>query len=270
MRLDKFLAEASVATRTLMRTYIKAGYVTVNGEVVLIPEFEIDEYNDIIKYQDLQITHTVKQYYMFHKPGGCITARQDANCKTVLDYFDTVNTNALFPVGRLDKDTEGLLFLTNDGTFGHHLTQPGKNVMKKYYFWALGSLNEDAEKRLKEGFRIEKEGSITRPATINVISVGRYQEFKNEIEEVVSINQKRLGQQPVISGYLTISEGHKHQVKRMLRAVGCGVIYLKRISIGEIALDLSLEKGQFRTLTELEVCTLMGRVPIANTENDKN
>lgn len=259
MRLDKFLAEASVATRTNVREYIKEGNVTVNSVVVLVPETDIDEDKDIIKYLDQHITHRTKQYYMFNKPSGCITARQDANSKTVLDYFTTVNTKALFPVGRLDKDTEGLLFLTNDGTFSHRLTHPDKHVPKRYFFWALGSIRSEDKEKLEEGFSIDPKGPLTRPAKLEIIFDGNYVELKKVLEESLPNPPRLLSRQPLTSGYLTISEGRKHQVKRMLRAVGCGVIYLKRISVGSVTLDMNLEKGQFRELTQEEINVLLGK-----------
>jgi 16S rRNA pseudouridine516 synthase len=257
MRLDKFLAEASVGTRKTIRNYVQEGKVTVNNLVILNPAIEIDENTDIIRYLGNDVIHAGKVYYMFHKPGGCITARKDVNCRTVLDYFDVDNRNGLFPVGRLDKDTEGLLLLTNDGEFNHRLMYPDKHVEKTYFFWAFGSLNCEEKEHLKTGITIGEEEALAKALRIEVEEEGTYQELQDkmnmETRKDIRINPNH---QPVVSGYITITEGRKHQVKRMLKAVGCYVVYLKRVSIGGLMLDQTLKKGQYRELTEKEIRTL--------------
>ncbi len=258
MRLDKYLSESSIGRRKAVRLYVKEGNVKVNGQVVTIPASQIDENSDVIEYLDQIVEHTGNVYYMLHKPAGCITARRDEIDKTVFDYFDEVNTDGLFPVGRLDKDTEGLLFITNDGEFNHQLMYPDKHVDKTYYFWAYGSLTEEQIHQLETGVSIGEDEALTKPAKLEIIKSGLFSSFKEEIE---GDNYKKVKKnrevQSVVAGYITISEGRKHQVKRMLRAVGCFVVYLKRISIGEVTLDESLEKGQYRFLTEKEVDSLM-------------
>lgn len=255
MRLDKFLAQSSVGKRKEVRIYIKEGKVKVNGEVTLIPAIEINEKTDIIEYLDEVVTYTDKVYYMFNKPAGCITARSDANSKTVFDYFDN-DMNGVFHVGRLDKDTEGLLLLTNDGEFEHKLMHPKKHVEKTYFFWALGSLNDEDIKSLEEGVYINKGEILTKPAKIKVINSGLYKDFKDELDNLCNVDEGKYNQ-PVVSCYLTISEGRKHQVKRMLKAVGCYVMYLKRVAISDVVLDETLEKGKYRHLTEEEIEKLL-------------
>lgn len=254
MRLDKFLAEASVGTRKIIRNYVKEGKVTVNNQEILDPATEINEDLDVIRYLSKEIIHPGKIYYMFHKPGGCITATKDESCKTVLDYFEIDNRNGLFPVGRLDKDTEGLLLLTNDGEFSHRLMYPDKHVEKTYFFWAFGSLDSEAIQHLKSGIIIGEGEPLAKANNIEVEEEGVYQELQdkmnNENRKDVRINPYH---QPVVSGYITITEGRKHQVKRMLKAVGCYIVYLKRISIGGLMLDETLKKGQYRELTEKEI-----------------
>jgi 16S rRNA pseudouridine516 synthase len=259
MRLDKFLAESSVGTRKNVRTYIKEGMVKVNGDVITEPAIEINESSDVIEYLDNEVAYTGKVYYMFNKPAGYITARTDAVNKTVFDLFDSASMNGVFHVGRLDKDTEGLLLFTNDGEFEHHLMHPEKHVEKTYLFWALGSLNEKDKKQLEQGIYIGQGRILTKPAKIKVHKYGMYKDHKHEmdIENLNNIDSNHYNQ-PVVSGYLTISEGRKHQVKRMLKAVGCYVIYLKRVSIGGLALDESLEKGEYRFLTKGEIQKLLG------------
>ncbi|NEU05202.1 pseudouridine synthase [Clostridium senegalense] len=258
MRLDKFLAESSIGSRKNVRIYIKEGSVKVNGQVITEPAIDINENVDVIEYFDKLVIHPGKVYYMFHKPAGCITARKDEVNKTVIDYFNEVDMNGVFHVGRLDKDTEGLLLFTNDGDFEHHLMCPQKHVEKKYFFIALGSLTEDDVNKLEKGLSIGKDEPLTKPAKINIIRNGTYKEFEKEmdIKKFYNIDSNRYNQ-PVVSGYLIISEGRKHQVKRMLKAVGCYVIYLKRVSIGGLTLDETLKKGQYRTLVEEEIQMLL-------------
>ncbi len=260
MRLDKFLAASSVGTRQKVRSYVKDGLVKVNGQVILKSALEINEQKDIIEYLDKIVESREKVYYMLHKPGGCITARTDADSKTVMDYFHGVNMNGIFHVGRLDKDTEGLLFLTNDGDFNNEIMCPEKHVEKTYFFWALGSISEEDKRRLEEGLSIGQGEAITKPAKIQVVNSGTYMEFEKELEVVKFYNMKsNHPNQSVVSGYLTISEGRKHQVKRMLKAVGCYVVYLKRVSIGGLVLDEALEEGQYRMLEENEIRKIFGK-----------
>lgn len=256
MRLDKFLAQSSIGKRKEVRIYIKEGKVKVNGEVITIPAIEMNEDSDVVEYLNERVYYTEKVYYMFNKPAGYITAKGDAYHKTVFDLFDDSAMSGVFHVGRLDKDTEGLLLFTNDGEFEHKLMHPEKHVDKTYFFWALGSLDEEDKKKLEEGVYINKGEVLTKPAKIEVQESGMYKDFKDEIDSLCNIDSNKYNQQ-FVSGYLTISEGRKHQVKRMLKSVGCHVVYLKRIAIGEVKLDESLEKGQYRELTELEIQKLL-------------
>lgn len=262
MRLDKFLAESRVGQRKQVRALIKQGKVTVNETVILEAAYEVDETSDIVEYEGQVICHTGKRYLMFHKPAGCITARKDETHKTVLDYFQESERAGLFPVGRLDKDTEGLLLLTNDGDFDFLLMNPKHHVEKTYYFWALGTISEGEKRALEQGISIHEDGVITKPARLVIDQSGFYDEYAKQIdgESVVPMTPKERAKQyrkPVVSGYLTITEGKKHQVKRMLRAVGCYVIVLKRISIGSLKLDETLKPGEYRELTEQEIEQLL-------------
>lgn len=257
MRLDKFLAEAGIGKRKDVREYIKQGLVMVNGEILKEPALEIKENIDVVYYKDKLVKSKGKVYYMFNKPSGCITATKDKDSKTVFDYFNE-DMNGVFHVGRLDKDTEGLLLLTNDGEFEHHLMHPTKHVNKTYFFWALGFLNDDDKESLEDGIFLEQGKVLAKPAKIEIYKEGNYLDFKDEIciESLENIHSKNYNPK-VVSGYLTISEGKKHQVKRMLKAVGCYVVYLKRVAIGDLKLDESLEKGQYRKLTKDEINMLL-------------
>ena len=256
MRLDKYLAESWVGQRKQVREMIRQGRVTVNGEVICEAPYEVDCEQDEVRYDGVVIHHPGKRYYMFHKPAGCITARKDDRHETVLDYFTEELRPGLFPVGRLDKDTEGLLLLTNDGELDYQLMNPVNHVAKTYYFWALGSLTQEQCQMLETGVDLGKGAGVSKPARFQLVHQGYYDEFSYEIDQVaVDLEDVKHSQyrKPVVSGYLTITEGKKHQVKRMLHAVGCYVIALKRTSIGSLMLDESLQPGAYRELTQREV-----------------
>ncbi|MDF2905152.1 MAG: rRNA pseudouridine synthase [Herbinix sp.] len=254
MRLDRFLAEAGIGTKKIVRIIVKEGKVTVNHQTIINPALEIDEKTDIIAYLDNVVVHTGNFYYMFHKPAGCVTARKDSTDLTVMDYFDRKDRSGLFPVGRLDKDTEGLLLMTNDGEFSHRLMFPDKQIDKTYFFWAFGSLDQNAIEQLKSGVSMGDEEAFAKATHIQVEEEGLYLKLKDRMNYIGSkeIRNNPSGQ-TVVSGYITITEGRKHQVKRMLKAVGCYVAYLKRVSIGGLSLDEALQKGQYRALTEDEI-----------------
>lgn len=198
-----------------------------------------------------------KLYYMFHKPSGCITARKDAVHKTVMEYFPKELAEELHPVGRLDKDTQGLLLLTNDGEWNQKLMHPRHHVEKTYFFWALGYLDSLKKEKLEHGVELRGEEEPSAPAKLEILQSAKVEDIaylfqKNKISNVVH----NLQNQDVISGYLTISQGKKHQVKRMLKAVGCYVVYLKRVSIGNLQLDDTLKCGDYRKLTKEEIIIL--------------
>lgn len=197
-------------------------------------------------------------YYMFHKPAGCITARTDLRHKTVMDFFPKAEKEMLHPVGRLDMDTEGLLLLTNDGVFTNHLMSPENHVEKTYEFIALGDLTTDEIDELQEGIYFTGDSKITRPCKI---TVNRNSTLKETLPllpiEPTKKTRNNRPEHPVIYGTITITEGRKHHVKRLLKHAHCHVIYLKRISIGGLTLDETLKPGEYRILTEQErLCTI--------------
>ena len=196
----------------------------------------------------------MSEYYMFNKPRGCITARRDPRNATVMDYFPEEKRDILFPVGRLDKDTEGFILITDDGRLCFDLMNPDNLVPKTYFFWAQGVLTDEKILEVESGVNIYKNNSFhTSPAKITVDKAGKLREIKNFlIGDDIKLSNRR-GDIPVVSGYITITEGKKHQVKRMLRYAGCRVVYLKRVSIGDVHLDDSLGSGEYRKMTEDEI-----------------
>ena len=232
MRLDKFLSDCGIATRKTIKEYIKNGMVTVDGEVVKRPETSVDPEKNEINFSGQSLTDGYKKYryYMLHKPSGVVSATRDNHEETVLDLIETGFDKNLSPVGRLDKDTEGLLIITNDGKLSHSLLSPKKHVEKEYLVYTREHVSEDDINRLQSGLDIGDE-EPTLPAKA-------FLETNDEGKEVL---------------HLILHEGRFHQVKRMLEAVGNEVVYLKRIRMGKLYLDESLEKGQYRELTEDEL-----------------
>ena len=229
LRIDKYLADCGLGTRSEVKKYIKAKQITVNGEVVGKPEQKIDENVDVVCFKGHPIAYEKYVYYLFHKPAGCVTAKQDNVHKTVMEFFpDDVKAKDIAPVGRLDLDTEGLLLFTNDGPLTHHLLSPTHHIPKTYYAILDKEVPKSAIEAFKNGVDIGDD-KPTLPAELAVLS-------DKEVE-------------------LTIHEGRFHQVKRMFEAVGCTVTYLKRLSMGSLTLG-DLPKGEFRRLTEEEVETL--------------
>lgn len=232
MRLDKFLCDCTLGTRSRLKKDIKAGQVTVNGSIVLKPEQHIDEKSDEICYKGQRCVYEQFVYYMLHKPSGVVSATEDAHERTVIDLIGDERRDDLFPVGRLDKDTEGLLLITNDGVLAHELLSPAKHVEKEYECHLLEPFDEKQKNLLEQGVDIG-EKLLTMPAVVHTLD-----------DKMIT---------------LTITEGKFHQVKRMLHAVGNEVVYLKRIRMGSLMLDAELPKGSYRRLTEEEVTKLSGR-----------
>lgn len=190
-------------------------------------------------------------YYMFHKPAGCITALKDEKEKTIVDYLTKLDMSTLRAVGRLDKDTEGLLFLTDDGQWLQHMTRPEAGIEKEYYFWAMGSMDHTKLTRLGQGICLNgMTNRVTRPASLRVIETATLQDIhpliqgKNR-EHIL----KNRPEHPVFSGCITVTEGRKHEVRRLLKSIGCCCIYLKRIRMGIYELDPTLAAGEYKEFT---------------------
>lgn len=232
LRLDKFLCEANLGSRSQVKEYLKQGLVSVNGEIIKRPEHKVDETKDRICCRGKEIVYRKYVYYMLNKPKDVVSSTRDSMCRTVSELLADTGYDDLFPVGRLDKDTEGLLIMTNDGNLAHNLLSPKKHVEKVYYAELRKPLSEEDRKALETGVDIGEE-KLTLPA------------------KAEQITETGL--------YLTIMEGRYHQVKRMLHAVGNEVIYLKRISMGKLSLDKNLPCGRYRELTEEEVRSIGGR-----------
>lgn len=236
MRLDKFLAEVGIGSRKEVKVLIKKGQIKVNEEVIKSDKFQVKEFDDQITYLDEPLVYQKDFYYVLNKPAGVISATQDNYEQTVMDLLsDEDYREDLFPVGRLDKDTEGLLILTNDGKLAHRLLSPKKHVEKEYFAKVKGVMTEEDIDSFARGLVIDK-GEQTLPAQLFIDSV-------DHEEETSTIR-------------LILHEGKFHQVKRMVQAVGKEVTYLKRLRMGGFLLPESLDNGEYRELTETELLQL--------------
>ncbi|MCC2126082.1 pseudouridine synthase [Hominiventricola filiformis] len=191
----------------------------------------------------------MKHYYMFNKPFGCVTAHRDDRFPVVMDYFRSLENDRLSPVGRLDRETEGLLMITDDGIWNQKMTNPAFHVPKTYEFAALGTLNEENLQRLSEGVLLIGSDRPTTGASVTVTGTSILSKvvphLHPDMQEKLKYN---LPDHPVVFGTITISEGRKRQIRRMLKVVGCCVIRLKRISMGSIVLDEKLAPGEYKEI----------------------
>lgn len=234
MRLDKLLADAGAGTRSQVKAYIKKGLVSVNGRTASGPQQQVDASQDEILLNGRQVRYEAYAYYMLHKPAGLITATKDASVGTVMDLLEDAGARNLSPVGRLDKDTEGLLLVTNDGALAHKLLSPKNHVPKTYYARLDGAVDAQVAAQFASGVDIGEE-KPAMPAELTIISGA---------------------EAPGCEVMLTIYEGRFHQVKRMFLSVGRQVLYLKRLSMGSLKLDEALEKGCYRPLHAQELAAL--------------
>lgn len=234
MRLDKYLAQMSVGSRSEVKQMIRKGQVCINGQTAKKPESKVEQSEDVITVNGTEISYAEEEYIMLHKPAGVVSATKDTKEKTVIDLISGKKRKDLFPVGRLDKDTEGLLLLTSDGALAHKLLAPKKHVDKTYYARIQGNVTEEDVKAFKEGLDIGEE-KLTMPARLEILDA-------DKISEIL----------------VTIQEGKFHQVKRMFEAVDKKVIYLKRLSMGSLLLDEGLKPGEYRKLTKDEIKSLKG------------
>ena len=191
----------------------------------------------------------MKHYYMFHKPFGCVTAHRDDRFPVVMDYFRSLENEHLSPVGRLDRETEGLLMITDDGIWNQEMTNPAFHVPKTYEFTALGTLDEEKLRKLSEGVLLIGSDRPTTGATVTVTGTSILSKvlphLHPDMQEKLKYN---LPDHPVVFGTITISEGRKRQIRRMLKVVGCCVIQLKRISMGDLILDPKLKPGEYKEI----------------------
>ena len=238
MRLDKYLSECTEKTRSQVKALVKKGLVTVDGVPAKSPDMKIDETSSAVTMDGKTLSYEKYVYYMLNKPEGYVSATNDNLHKTVIDLLFGENTRDLFPVGRLDIDTVGLLLITNDGALSHDLLSPAKHVAKTYEAILDGIVTDEDITMFKTGVDIGEE-KLCKPATLKVVDV-----------------DENKGHSRV---YITITEGKFHQIKRMANAIGMDVLFLKRLSMGSLVLDPTLSPGEYRRLTEDELNSLRSK-----------
>lgn len=238
-RLDKILTHMGLGSRSEIKKAVKNKEVTVNGITAADSGMQVNPSEDVILFNGEPVRYREFIYLMMNKPAGYISATEDRREQTVVELLapDQAAFDP-FPVGRLDKDTEGLLLLTNDGRLAHQLLSPKKHVPKTYYAEVAGHVTEEDGAAFERGVTLD-DGYVTLPAQLRILTV----------EESLGAPMSRIE--------LTITEGKFHQVKRMFEAVGKKVVYLKRLSMGSLRLDERLELGQVRELTGEELAALL-------------
>lgn len=237
MRIDKWLSNTGFGSRKEVKQLLKSGAVTLNGTVIKDPKTQANPDKDLVVVHGKEVIYKEFIYLMMNKPQGVISATEDSRHETVIDLLELEDQGfEPFPVGRLDKDTEGLLILTNDGQLAHSLLSPKKHVPKTYFAKINGSIPEHTYEKFKEGIVLD-DGYHTQPAKLRIV--------QNSMDESEI--------------YLTITEGKFHQVKRMFEAVDRKVTYLQRVQMGNLKLDETLPLGTYRELTDEELSLLSER-----------
>ncbi|WP_226000153.1 pseudouridine synthase [Paenibacillus sp. BJ-4] len=250
-RLDKILTHMGYGSRSDIKRQVKQGIITVNGRTIKDSGLQVHPYNDQIEVNGERVVFREYIYIMLHKPPGVISATEDTRERTVLDLLSAEERHfEPFPVGRLDKDTEGLLLLTNDGKLAHELLSPRRHVPKTYEATVSGHVTEEDIQQFAAGVELD-DGYITLPAQLTIL---RHEHPQQADEEVISY----------IS--LVIHEGKFHQVKRMFEAVGKKVTYLKRTAMGPLSLDEQLPLGSYRELTPEELAWIGRDLASVTTE----
>lgn len=221
-------------TRKEVKKFIKDGMVSVDGKIITDNKVKVDTYESEVLFNGQDVDYKEFVYLMMNKPQGFVSSTDDPISRTVIDILEYQHQIfEPFPVGRLDKDTEGLLLITNDGKLAHNLLSPNKDINKVYYAEILGRVEESHIEKFKAGVRFLDDDYKTKPAGLEIIE---------------SSDKSKV--------YVTITEGKFHQVKRMFEAIGMEVTFLKRLSMGSLNLDEDLELGEYRDLTEEELESL--------------
>lgn len=229
MRLDKIISDMGFASRRDVKALVKSGRVLLDGRPVFSADVKCDPLKSVIEIDGERLVYREHRYIMMNKPAGYVCATEDLRERTVFELLDERSRRQrLFTVGRLDKDTEGLLIITSDGDFAHRIISPRSNITKRYYARVSGELGKEDVQKVRAGL-VLRDGTECLPAELIILSAG-----------------------PVSECEIIVSEGKYHQVKRMLASLGKPVLYLKRLSIGVLPLDESLEPGAFRELGEEE------------------
>jgi 16S rRNA pseudouridine516 synthase len=261
IRLDKMLGNMGFGTRSEIKKAVKQGRVAVDGQNVKDSGLQVDPESQTVQWDGEDVRYKDVVYLMLNKPQGVISATEDSRDRTVLDLLEPEDRLLQpFPVGRLDKDTEGLLLLTNDGQLAHELLSPRKHVDKTYEALVRGTVGQEDVSAFGAGVKLD-DGYVTMPAELTVLGVDDGHDLPDGyvmmLAELTALGMDdghdRVEGEAFSRISLTIREGKFHQVKRMFEAVGKKVVFLKRVSMGPLELDSSLQLGEYRELTEQEL-----------------
>lgn len=250
IRLDRFLTEQNIASRSESKNLCKKGLVRVNGSVCKDSAVKINPDSDVVTVNGTQVCVKAKRCYMLNKPADYVSAVTDETAPTVISLMHEADRMEFFPVGRLDKDSEGLLLLTNDGVLCHELTSPRKHVSKTYEVWITGHLSAQETENLQSGTDIGDEKPCLPAKILVKEEVGAYALTASQKAKLPKDTPDTI---PASRVWITITEGRFHQVKRMFHANRHEVFFLKRLAIGALALDESLQPGEYRLLTDEEI-----------------
>lgn len=267
MRLDKYLATAGIGSRKEVKLLCRKGRVTVNGGIIRDSDTDIDENSDIVMVDGMPVAWKAHHYYMLNKPAGVVSSTREGASTTVIELLADENVKGLSPVGRLDKDTTGLLILTDDGPLIHELLSPKKHVEKEYIAGLRDRISDADIHRLETGVDIGDE-EPTLPAKVfrQEETCGTVQFLAQAAGEAEANGSAYT---PTDEIHIVLHEGRFHQVKRMLTAVGNEVVALKRIRMGNLKLDESLCEGEYRELTEEDLELLKGSRSEINDLTDR-
>ncbi|WP_348624891.1 pseudouridine synthase [Paenibacillus peoriae] len=250
-RLDKVLTHMGYGSRSDIKRQVKQGMIMVNGRITKDSGLQVHPYQDQIEVNGERVVFREYIYIMLHKPPGVISATEDTRERTVLDLLSAEERHfEPFPVGRLDKDTEGLLLLTNDGKLAHELLSPRRHVPKTYEATVSGHVTEEDIHQFTAGVELD-DGYVTLPAQLTILRHEHPYQADGEVISYIS---------------LVIHEGKFHQVKRMFEAVGKKVTYLKRTAMGPLKLDELLPLGSYRELTSEELAWIGRDIASATSE----
>ena len=245
MRLDKFLTVTGCCSRSEAKRVVRGGGVTVNGVPARSSDMKVSELTDRIAFCGKTVVYQQFRYIMLNKPSGVVSATEDGKDPTVLDLLPSdMRKTGLFPCGRLDKNTLGLMLITDDGALGHRLLSPKHHVSKEYRFCSKFPVSEDDVQRMEEGLTLE-DGYVTLPSKVLLDEDGK-------------------------SGTIILNEGKYHQIKRMLEAVHNQITYLERIRFGSLSLDPKLQRGDWRELTRDEMESLVADACLTNDRNGES
>ncbi len=258
IRLDRYLADAGFGTRSQVRDLIRRKCVVIDGQPASGPEQKVDITQNSVECNGKPVFYEAESYYILNKPSGILSASRDEKEKTVVDLIPEPKRRDLFPVGRLDRDTVGLLLITNDGRLSNRLLAPGKHVEKTYRAIVAGELPEDLTEIFARGIDIGDD-ALTASSGVKVLETVGMEQYRDLCRENgISVPAELAGEEPLHMVEVVLTEGRYHEIKRMFEALECRVIFLERIAMAKLTLPEDLPRGEARKVTGDELKGLLG------------